>query len=214
MEPTIKIGARILARSLNKEKVTNQQSSRRSFILEAASDLFATSGYSASTMDDLADKTQLNKSTIYYYYSSKADLLYEIMQSSVNDIQMIAADAVRQKSAVDALSTYIDSMVDWVIAHRSASRIMVKEHDHFAHIFNPEQFEAVRTGFRRYQAEIYGIIERGIDSGELKQVDVRIAGQMLSVLLFELGSRPSPPGGGAATIASQIKIIITEGLKV
>lgn len=51
-------------------------------VLEAAAELFRTEGYDAATMQQLADKLGLHKSSLYHYVDGKDDLLEQLTRSA------------------------------------------------------------------------------------------------------------------------------------
>jgi AcrR family transcriptional regulator len=63
-------------------------------ILEEAAKLFAKKGYKATSVKEIAEKLNITKATIYHYFSSKEEILFEIMNSAMddalNDLQKIA----------------------------------------------------------------------------------------------------------------------------
>lgn len=54
---------------------------REQEILEAAAQVFHEKGYESTSIQDIADSVGILKGSLYYYISSKEDLLYEIIQS-------------------------------------------------------------------------------------------------------------------------------------
>jgi AcrR family transcriptional regulator len=69
---------------------------RREELTRAALDIFATKGYAATSMQDLADAVGLLKGSLYHYIDSKEDLLFEIFEDA-------HLNAERLMSEVDAL---------------------------------------------------------------------------------------------------------------
>jgi TetR/AcrR family transcriptional regulator len=70
------------------ERKEREKEQRREEILNAAEKVFWEKGLAAATMDEIAEKAELGKSTLYLYYKSKEDLYLavtirggEIMQS-------------------------------------------------------------------------------------------------------------------------------------
>jgi len=53
---------------------------RRQEILEAAAGVFHAKGYKATSIQDIADAVGILKGSLYYYITSKEDLLFEILQ--------------------------------------------------------------------------------------------------------------------------------------
>ena len=52
---------------------------KRSRILEIAADLFAKNGFHATSISDIAAECSTSKSRLYHYFSSKEQVLYEIL---------------------------------------------------------------------------------------------------------------------------------------
>lgn len=53
----------------------NQDGAPREIILQSASRLFYTQGYAATSIREIASEAGLQKSSVYYYFSRKADIL-------------------------------------------------------------------------------------------------------------------------------------------
>ncbi len=62
-------------------------------VLEAAARLFATKGYKATTMRDIASATGMQPGSLYYHFESKQELLLEIYRQAVGGIQQQLDDA-------------------------------------------------------------------------------------------------------------------------
>ncbi len=60
------------------ERRAREKEQRRNFIIDAAEQVFFTKGISAATMDDVAEKAELSKGTLYLYFSSKEQLYLAI----------------------------------------------------------------------------------------------------------------------------------------
>lgn len=60
------------------ERREREKQKRINDILDAALDVFADKGLSNATMDDVADKAEISKGTIYLYFKSKEHLFYAI----------------------------------------------------------------------------------------------------------------------------------------
>ena len=54
-------------------------------ILETSSKLFAQKGYKSTTMKEIADALGITKATIYHYFSSKEEILFEIMNFAMDE---------------------------------------------------------------------------------------------------------------------------------
>ena len=66
-----------------KERKQRERTARIDLILSAATRVFARSGYHQASMDLIAEEAELGKSTLYYYYKSKDELLLAILSSGL-----------------------------------------------------------------------------------------------------------------------------------
>ncbi|MEM7569322.1 MAG: TetR/AcrR family transcriptional regulator [Pseudomonadota bacterium] len=66
---------------------------RRSTILEKAAELYAQQGFNGCSIADLATACGMSKSLLYHYFSSKEDILFEIMKSHVAELADVVARA-------------------------------------------------------------------------------------------------------------------------
>src|ERR1700742_4125495 len=67
---------------------------RAAEVEEAATDLFHRQGYEATSVEDIAGALGILKGSLYYYISSKEDLLFEIVSEVHADVQRILDEQV------------------------------------------------------------------------------------------------------------------------
>jgi AcrR family transcriptional regulator len=65
---------------------------QREAILASAARLFASQGYSATSMNQVAEACGLSKATLYHYYRDKYALLFSIADTHVERLQRIARE--------------------------------------------------------------------------------------------------------------------------
>lgn len=71
---------------------------QRDQLLAAAAHLFATRGYTAATMQDLAAACGVSKATLYHYVRDKHDLLLQITQGHVHRLEGVVDEVMRAAS--------------------------------------------------------------------------------------------------------------------
>lgn len=71
-------------------KVREHPRKRRAHVIETAALMFHEKGYEATTIQDIADAVGLLKGSLYYYFASKEDLLFEVLQ----EVHQAALEAV------------------------------------------------------------------------------------------------------------------------
>jgi AcrR family transcriptional regulator len=74
---------------------------RRAAIVETAAELYARMGFRGASVADLANALGASKSLIYHYYSSKEDILFEVMDSHLRQLAK-AADEVMARNLAPA----------------------------------------------------------------------------------------------------------------
>ena len=67
---------------------------RRIQLLDAASDVFASKGYHAAAMDDIADAAGVSKPVLYQHFPSKLDLYLALLDQSCDRLVEVLGDAL------------------------------------------------------------------------------------------------------------------------
>ena len=75
---------------------------QRDAILARAAELFATHGYTATSMNDIAAACGVSKAGLYHYYRDKHALLFEITAGHVARLEQVVAEVVAATAPVDA----------------------------------------------------------------------------------------------------------------
>jgi AcrR family transcriptional regulator len=164
----------------SKERAANSRHlKQREHILRHAAKLFADTGYAVTTMDVLSEVTEMNKASLYYYFGSKRDILFELSKVSIAGGMQRALPATRMKSARDGLIHLIESGIQTLAAHENESRIFQQEHPYYKVIFSAPQFKELLELQRRYMKVVYEVLQQGVDSGEFRPVNVRLTGGLL-----------------------------------
>lgn len=86
------------------ERKGREKQMRRDLILQAAELVFFEKGLRATTLDEVAEKAEISKGTIYLYFASKEDLYYSLMTKGLAMLVKIFRDTnPEEKSPRDAL---------------------------------------------------------------------------------------------------------------
>jgi AcrR family transcriptional regulator len=93
-------------------------------ILEAAVKLFAERGFDATSVDEIARLAEINKAMIYYYFSSKDELLSSIIRKSINEFTSIIEEI--DLSRFDNLEEMIKAIVREAINYIDGYNMVIK----------------------------------------------------------------------------------------
>jgi AcrR family transcriptional regulator len=149
-------------------------------ILNAALVEFGERGLAGARLEDIAKRAGLSKGTIYLYFPNKEALFREMVRHTV--VSKIE-DSERRFSrmtgpATEALIEFMRSYWTFIRSTQFAPlfRLIHAEIYNFPDLARFYAEEVVMRGHRL----IAGIISRGIESGEFRDVDPYVAARMLS----------------------------------
>ena len=93
--------------------------------MDAAERLFAEHGYERTTTQDIADATGILKGSLYYYIGSKEQLLFRVLLRTHEQLHIFVVVDVDYSAltALEAVGTFIERHVDWVLAHSSVAAL-------------------------------------------------------------------------------------------
>lgn len=161
-------------------------------IVDAAAQIILSKGYSATSIQDIADSVGILKGSLYHYVRSKEDFLYRI----IKDVYDEALEDIGQVSKMDApplerLSAFIRAHVVFATKHLTAYSIQLREFDQLSE----ERREEIRRGGETYVETLQTILEDGQRSGDVdKAYDPRLVAVMVTGSLNSL-TRWYRPGG-------------------
>ncbi|MGW8180415.1 MAG: TetR/AcrR family transcriptional regulator [bacterium] len=143
---------------------------RRQQIMQAAMSCFARKGYHKTTMDDIVAESGLSKGTLYWYFKSKDELFFSLVNSFFLEVQQ-DMDAIFEQDTT--ASDKLHSM-----AHEFAR--LYEEVAEFLNVFfefwmqgtlNEQLNQLFRSMLVEYRGKLAGVIEEGEKTGEFKKVD-------------------------------------------
>jgi TetR/AcrR family transcriptional regulator, cholesterol catabolism regulator len=146
--------------------------SRRDKIVSAASTLFTQKGFRSTTVRDIAAKAGMNSGSLYAHFSSKEEILYEIMLAETQRIvaavsEIVESDAEPEEKLVRALATHIEANA----SRRGTLRLHLLEWRELTGVRRARLIESRNV----YEGLWDQIIEEGIDSGAFAVSDVKYA---------------------------------------
>lgn len=192
-------------------RAEERRRANRETILHAAEAVILRRGVGAVSMDDVAAEAQFSKATLYRYFRSKAELVFEIVLHFLEDLD-VRAKEVRGKyaSAEDRLRESLIVFLRFEIEKENIARIFLVERNfvQMMQAFVGDQGRSGSDSVRKFINKIkakrqvlvddtIAEIKAGIDSGEFRPVDpVRTARQLSSLIqgyfveLFWIDEKP------------------------
>lgn len=158
-----------------KPRWERRKDARPQELLAAALDLFVEKGYAATRLDDVAAKAGVSKGTLYLYFANKEDLFKAVVRENIIPIVGEAEDILAGFEGSTA-DLFREIILGWWerIGNTKLSgmtKLVMAESNNF-----PEVTQFYHDEFiSRANAMIVRMIERGIERGEFRRVDVKHA---------------------------------------
>jgi AcrR family transcriptional regulator len=143
---------------------------RREKIVRAAGQSFLAKGYEATSFKDIGELVELDRATLYYYFSSKQDLFQTVTGSAVERntlaVECLAAsDASAGEKVAELFRLVLDSYTNvdypymFIFLEEDVSRIATGAK-------GKRWARSVRALSDRYEAAVTQIFEQGVRDGD------------------------------------------------
>ncbi|MES2423209.1 MAG: TetR/AcrR family transcriptional regulator [Pseudomonadota bacterium] len=206
---TAKSGAEIISPWEPQQERALLRASKREAVLRVAAQIFNEKGFHATSLDEVAERLNITKPTLYYYVKNKDEILFECVNIGLQMLQdAIGKVALSGGSAIDKLVAGMHRYVEIVTMDFGMCVIRVGE--------DPLPVESQRK-LRRFKAaldkEFRELIRQGIAEGSIAPCDPKIAAFTLAGALSWIG-RWYQPGGDLQPdeIARQSIALLINGL--
>ncbi|TVR69435.1 MAG: TetR/AcrR family transcriptional regulator [Spirochaetaceae bacterium] len=151
---------------------------KREHILQVAAQLIRDRGIEHTTLANIADAAGISKGTLYYYYSTKSDLIFDIADRHMNNMTSRIFRWLESSGTVQSPRTVFRMVLDTVMHSRSRGHIhlyLIQE----ALTENPSLRARFVQEYRRWRS----IIEEGLGRVYGDGHDYQVMAQVLLTTL-------------------------------
>ncbi|MWA02301.1 TetR family transcriptional regulator [Actinomadura sp. LD22] len=139
---------------------------RRAELLATAAEVFASQGYSATTVRKVADAAGILGGSLYYHFDSKEAMADEILSTFLDEMwaayeRVLAADL----SARDTIEAIVVESFRSIDRHRPAVVLYQNESKHLA---TSERFRYLLESQRRFETMWMSLLDRGVEEGAFR----------------------------------------------
>ena len=197
--------ARVRRSRRSKPRWRRRKEARPEEIVAAALDVFVERGYAAARLDEVAHRAGVTKGTIYLYFDSKEALFKAVVRQTIVANIALAEETVAQHQGTtrELLLQLVRGL--WELAGRSRlsgiPKLIIAESVNFPGLARFYYEEAIRRALRVFAS----VLQRGVDSGEFRPLDVETAARLaiaplVLALVFKHSLEPcvkepfGPPG--------------------
>ncbi len=163
-----------------KQEVVNEF--RSTEILDAARRIFAAKGFSAATVDDIAETANVAKGTIYLYFRSKRDIYFAALKQG---IEAVNAETQRRldgsRTIQEKLRAFIDTRIRYFEENGDFFKIY---HSEFSNILiHPAHLDEDFRDLYLQQAKVLeGILRAAAKQGQIRNMPVK----RLTLMVYDM----------------------------
>ncbi|MCF8061846.1 MAG: TetR/AcrR family transcriptional regulator [Deltaproteobacteria bacterium] len=146
--------------------------SRKGIILQEAARLFREKGYRASTLRELARRSGVKGGSIYYHFASKQEILYRIMDETMNNLlQGLEHEIREEQDPVHRLNRGIEFHIRYHLENQDETHVADTE------LINLGDDHRRRIVGKRaeYERTFSGILEEGTREGVMGVGNTKLA---------------------------------------
>ena len=137
---------------------------RKGDVMAAAIAVFWRKGYAAASVQDVAESVGVLKGSLYYYISSKEDLLFEILVDVHDESRRILDDVVElDATPLERLRTYMERHVKWYLDNVEPVTVYFRDWRYLT----GERLQLVTKRRGDYDRVIRELIRSAQDAGEV-----------------------------------------------
>jgi AcrR family transcriptional regulator len=153
------------------ERREREKEQRKNLIVEAAERIIFSKGYDDATLDDIAEKAELSKGTLYLYFKNKEELYLAVLLRGFDILHGMFQEAVRQN---------VKGIERLLAIGRAYIRFYHEHHHYFINLLFFENRHLMLDKQNRYEKEcvekvnaIFNIlitaVQAGIDDGTVRE---------------------------------------------
>jgi len=151
---------------------TNKDISRKDVIVQAAASLFLEKGYKAASMRDLAERVGVEAASLYNHIRSKTELLHDICFAVANRYwEHISQIESTESPIINKIEALLRFQINQMIYNYAEVHVSDREWRHLAEPY----LSNYQTQRRSYRKRFAAIIEKGIEQGQIKNIDAPTA---------------------------------------
>ena len=193
-----------------RDKQAGDRSSTRERLIQSADHLWGERGVRGASVEDIAREAAVTKPTVYYYFPDKSALFTAVVCSVLEQHGAGLRTAARRGGR--ARERLVSALSFLVGARCTGPRLL---RDGGVQLTADQTSQARGAFFRHFFSPLQQILDEGVESGELRQLDTAFATQALLNLLDPWTGRDPLPGGRTAEqLATDLVSLVVDGIGV
>ncbi len=153
---------------------------REAQIKKAALRLFSQKGFHHTTISQIAEEAGLGKGTIYWYWRSKEDLAFALVEDMLSAFLEAIKDAEAETGPLmERMSRLIERAVELYGEEKEHCRLLWKFRADRHYIFNPDYVARVTRYYEEMRSLLASMVRQGLREGEVTGIDPELAAMLI-----------------------------------
>jgi AcrR family transcriptional regulator len=152
----------------------------RARLVAAAVESFAAKGFHGTTTRDIASAAGMSPAALYVHHRSKEDLLHQISRRGHDRTLALVQEAVASSGSP---REQLLAVVRAFVVHHAEGHTSARIVNYELAALSPEHLEEITAIRREIEAQMRGVVERGVADGSFHTSDA----QMTAAALLSLG---------------------------
>jgi AcrR family transcriptional regulator len=184
----------------NREDRVLELEDKRFAVLTTAAELFVTQGFHSTKLSDVADRLNITKPAIYYYFASKDEILVECTRAALTASEEYFA---KEDDATLSGRARLERFMIWFAMNMTTpfGQCLVRVADQDVEAETQKHLTAAK---RAIDKRFRQLVEAGIADGSIKQCDAKIAAFTVAGALSWLSHWHRPGGRWSARQAAEL----------
>jgi len=167
---------------------------RRQAMLDAAQAVFAEKGYADATLDEIAERAEFGKGTLYNYFEGgKEEILFAVFDDTIGELEDLIHTVFRKeledgRSLRDAFHLFAERHFEMIRDRQDLFLILVREAHRMAFSDNTKRVQFFREQHDRLVNALTPALEAAIETGEIQSLPPESVANMLLANVRGLGT--------------------------
>jgi AcrR family transcriptional regulator len=181
----------------------------RSEIIRTAAKMFASKGYHATTVNEIAEELGITKPSIYYYIKSKEEILREIISGIMEPLEKVAKVGRSEQPAKERLETIIRTLATYAAERKEMTLIAMEQNN----ALPKRSRDALKRRQKEVDRALQQTLKEGVEEGTFTMDDIKITSYAISAVAIHIYRWYNPVGTFTSDqIADQFIYLLENGL--
>lgn len=143
---------------------------RKEYILACAKKVFAERGYHSTSISNIIERAEIARGTFYLYFTSKRDILNEILENIITSIKNVIVKIDPEKDVFEQLRTNVTKIISILFGDSDIPKILFNEAVGLDKGFD----NRLKSFYHDISSIIKDSLELGISMGIVRQLNTHL----------------------------------------